>query len=416
MRAATRSGLSNPRDVLDGFVDRTDRVLALIEGFMPEAEWLDDDETLTYLHSCISTRRQRVRVPETRCISTPSWSTSQSVGGLEPRLGDAHLRTLTVMGFPVADLPGLARRAQPTGLSLPLVDARDLPRQDRRRQDADPHPPAVVRQAQVDHGDPEGGDDQRGVGAARLRRRQQGARRRRGAAGAGLRRRGPGLCHRDGDGLGRRSRASPTRSCALVEKIIQGRDFTCMRETVNAVEAWLGSLPGHVYANVRQPPISHPQPRPHDARSRRCGPGRSGTSISTRPPLFFARTEGATPFRFSLHVGDVGHALVVGPTGAGKSVLLALMALQFRRYPRRAGLRLRLRRLDPRGRARHGRRLARSRRRARRRWRSSPSPCSRWPASTMPASAPGPPNGSRRCWPASASPSRRTSRSIYGPR
>jgi hypothetical protein len=42
----------------------------------------------------------------------------------------------------------------------------------------------------------------------------------------------------------------------LVEKVIQGRDFTCMVETVNAVDAWLGSLPGHVYANVRQPPIS----------------------------------------------------------------------------------------------------------------------------------------------------------------
>ena len=51
------------------------------------------------------------------------------------------------------------------------------------------------------------------------------------------------------------------------------------------------------------------------------------------PPLLFAKTEGATPFRLSLHVGDVGHTLVVGPTGAGKSVLLALIALQFRRYP-----------------------------------------------------------------------------------
>jgi type IV secretion system protein VirB4 len=50
------------------------------------------------------------------------------------------------------------------------------------------------------------------------------------------------------------------------------------------------------------------------------------------PPLFLAKTDGATPFRFSLHVGDVGHTLMVGPTGAGKSVLLALMALQFRRY------------------------------------------------------------------------------------
>ena len=42
----------------------------------------------------------------------------------------------------------------------------------------------------------------------------------------------------------------------LVEKIIQGRDFTVIAEGMNAIEAWLGSLPGHVYANVRQPPIS----------------------------------------------------------------------------------------------------------------------------------------------------------------
>jgi type IV secretion system protein VirB4 len=45
-----------------------------------------------------------------------------------------------------------------------------------------------------------------------------------------------------------------------------------------------------------------------------------------------AKTTGATPFRLVTHMGDVGHTLIVGPTGAGKSVLLALMALQFRRY------------------------------------------------------------------------------------
>jgi type IV secretion system protein VirB4 len=31
----------------------------------------------------------------------------------------------------------------------------------------------------------------------------------------------------------------------LVERTIQGRDFTCMRETVNAIEASLGSSLGH---------------------------------------------------------------------------------------------------------------------------------------------------------------------------
>ena len=56
--------------------------------------------------------------------------------------------------------------------------------------------------------------------------------------------------------------------------------------------------------------------------------------ILTRRRCSSRKTEGSTPFRFSLHVGDVGHTLIVGPTGAGKSVLLALMALQFRRYER----------------------------------------------------------------------------------
>ncbi|RNL24423.1 hypothetical protein C9385_13080, partial [Xanthomonas vasicola pv. vasculorum] len=36
--------------------------------------------------------------------------------------------------------------------------------------------------------------------------------------------------------------------------------------------------------------------------------------------------------RFSTYVGYVGHAMVIGPTGAGKSVLLNLAETQFRRY------------------------------------------------------------------------------------
>ena len=50
MRAASTTGV-DAREILRGFVDRTDRVLQLVEGFMPECRWLDDDETLTYLHS-----------------------------------------------------------------------------------------------------------------------------------------------------------------------------------------------------------------------------------------------------------------------------------------------------------------------------------------------------------------------------
>jgi type IV secretory pathway VirB4 component len=51
------------------------------------------------------------------------------------------------------------------------------------------------------------------------------------------------------------------------------------------------------------------------------------------PPLLFAATTGATPFRFNLHVSDLGHTLIVGPSGAGKSTALGLIAAQWFRYP-----------------------------------------------------------------------------------
>jgi type IV secretion system protein VirB4 len=41
---------------------------------------------------------------------------------------------------------------------------------------------------------------------------------------------------------------------------------------------------------------------------------------------------GSSPFRLNLHVDDVGHTLIFGPTGSGKSTLLSLIAAQFRRY------------------------------------------------------------------------------------
>jgi len=90
-------------------------------------------------------------------------------------------------------------------------------------------------------------------------------------------------------------------------------------------------LPGHAYANVRQPPVSTLN-LAHMIPLSAVWQALTGRAFG-RAPLFFGKTEGATTaFRFRF-TSDVGHTLIVGPTGAGKSVLLALMALQFRRYP-----------------------------------------------------------------------------------
>ena len=319
------------RNALAAFIDRTDRVLALIEDFMPEAGWLDDGETLTYLHSCISTRRQRVRVPETPMHLDAILVDQELTGGLEPRLGDAHLRTLTIMGFPSQTWPGLLddlnRLAFPyrwstRAICLDKTDAARVLGRIRRQWFAKRKSiMAILKEVMTNEASVLLDSD-----AANKALDADQALQELGSDAVAQAYVTATVTVWDEDP------SVAAERLALVEKTIQGRDFTCMRETLNAIEAWLGSLPGHVYANVRQPPIStlnlaHMMP----FSAVWAGPERD--EHLEGPPLFFARTEGATPFRFSLHVGDVGHALVVGPTGAGKSVLLALMALQFRRYP-----------------------------------------------------------------------------------
>ena len=94
----------DPHEFLTGFADRTDRVLRLVDAFMPECRWLDDTETLTYLHGCVSTKRHRVRVPETPMYLDALLADQPLAGGLEPRLGDEHLRVLTITGFATQSL------------------------------------------------------------------------------------------------------------------------------------------------------------------------------------------------------------------------------------------------------------------------------------------------------------------------
>ena len=326
-----RGEAADAHEVLRGFVDRTDRVLQLVEGFMPECRWLDDGETLTYLHACVSTKIHRVRVPEIPMYLDALLADQPLTGGLEPMLGDQHLRVLTIVGFPTATTPGilddLNRLAFPyrwstRAIMLDKADATKLLTRIRRQWFAKRKSVAAILKEVMTNEASSLIDTDASNKAI--------------DADAALQELGSDLV---GEAFvtatitvwDENPRIADER-LRLVEKVIQGRDFTSMVETVNAVDAWLGSLPGHVYANVRQPPVStlniaHMIP----LSAVWAGPVRDGHLGA--PPLFFARTEGSTPFRFSLHVGDVGHTLVVGPTGAGKSVLLALMALQFRRYP-----------------------------------------------------------------------------------
>ena len=322
----------DPKELVKSFADRTDRVLHLVEGFMPETGWLDDGATLTYLHSTVSTKAQRVRVPDTPVYLDALLTDEPLTGGLEPKLGNAHLRTLTITGFPTATFPGLldelnrqafAYRWSTRAIMLDKTDATKLLTKIRRQWFAKRKSVAAILKEVMTNEQSVLMDSDASNKAADADMALQEL----GADHAGIAYVTATVTVWDTDP------ALVAEKLRLVEKVIQGRDFTCTIEGMNAIEAWLGSLPGHVYANVRQPPISTLN-LAHLIPLSAVWAGAERDEHFGDAPLLYGKTEGSTPFRLSLHVGDVGHTLIVGPTGAGKSVLLALMALQFRRYAR----------------------------------------------------------------------------------
>jgi len=130
-------------------------------------------------------------------------------------------------------------------------------------------------------------------------------------------------------------RAALEELARKVEKAINHLGFAARVETINTMDAYLGSLPGHGVENVRRPLINTMNLADllpvntiwtgFDAAPCPMYPPNS-------PPLMHCVTQGATPFRLNLHVRDLGHTFMFGPTGAGKSTHLALIAAQLRRY------------------------------------------------------------------------------------
>ena len=121
-----------------------------------------------------------------------------------------------------------------------------------------------------------------------------------------------------------------------LQQVVRSCGFSVKEETFNNTQAWLGMMPGNVYANIRRPLISTKnfsniiplssawQGLLHnDFTEETCG---------SPIPLCTCSTSYGTPFFLNLNVRDVGHTFVFGPTGAGKSTLLALLMASATKY------------------------------------------------------------------------------------
>jgi type IV secretion system protein VirB4 len=321
---------------LDYFQKTVAEVADILRSVLPDVGLLDDDQTLSYLHSTISTHRHPVRAPETPMYLDALLPDMPFTPGDVPMLGDHFVCTCSLSGFPSSTLPGLLDalnhldteyRWVTRYLCLDKSEAKALLEKYRKqwwskrkglwtliKEEASKQEAALVdnaaagKAADADAALQELGDDLVSFGYLTTT-----------------------VTAWDTD------LEAARRKSQRIKEVIQSRGFTVKDESLNATQAWLGSLPGHVYANVRRP-IVHSMNLTHmmplssvwagDAVNRHlesvCGVG---------TPHLYCSTTGSTPFRLHLAVGDVGHTLILGPTGSGKSTLLGMLALGWLKYP-----------------------------------------------------------------------------------
>jgi type IV secretion system protein VirB4 len=329
--------------VLEAFAAQLQVIANRLAGRL-SLERLDADQLLTHLHECLTGLPHVVRTPPHGSYLNAVLADQDLVGGFEPRIGRMAIRAVSVHGYPheshagqcdfLNTLPFAFRWSHRV---LPL-GAHEAAKHIRRHQlqwfkkrkgatawvqemvggkrDAAPRP-----------------DDELWVDQDARSLAEDAARAAAENASGAVR-----FCFSTQVALVMEPDGTRAEFVAgEILKVLNDAGFPGRIETVNAVDAYLGSLPGHGYPNLRRPllstrniadflPVTHVWPGLPTNPSPFFPP--------SSPPLLWAAAAGSTPFRVNLHDSDVGHTLVLGKTGSGKSVLLALLAAQFRRYPR----------------------------------------------------------------------------------
>lgn len=319
------------RGALDAFRREAGAILDLLVDALPEARPLPDAELLSWLHDCVSTRPCRIDPAQVPVFLDAALTDEPLAGGVTPRLGSRFLKMVSVRALPSATRPGLldALSALPfeyrwtaRWISLDKAGAeREILKLRKRWFAKRKGVMVLLREAITKEELPLLDTD-----AAIKTEECDGAL---GALGSdacayGFLTLSVTLLDQDLEVATEKARA--------VTAALNAQGLVARTEDLNAVDAWLGSMPGEPYADVRRPMVSTlnlGDLLPVSA----VWAGPAADACLDGPPLAVARTTGSTPFRLVLHVGDVGHSLVVGPTGAGKSALLAFLALQWFRYP-----------------------------------------------------------------------------------
>ena len=311
----------------------------LLQDCCEEVERLEGPALLTYLHSTISSKEHAVAVPDPPCyldtyLSDMDLERLRVRGSLLrwPKLGPHWLRCVGVKAYPHETQPGMLDALASLPMEYRSV-TRYLPleRAESRQRNVEISQGAL-RTAQDAGGQGHRDGHRRGGRAAQSQAaldwereaNQAQADVEHGVVNYGYFTQTVVVWDTTFEGA--------TAKAEQVEQVLNNADFVAKVETVNTMDAWVGTLPGNMYANVRRP-LLHSHNLAHLMPATAPWGGPTWNAHLDGPPLLRTIGRGHTPFNFDTYDGDVGMAYIAGPIGSGKSTLLATMVMQWLKRP-----------------------------------------------------------------------------------
>lgn len=299
-------------------------------------ERLEDGALLAYIHSAITGTYHPLALRTEYTYLDAVLGYADLVGGLKPQIGGKHTRVITTAGFPAAHYPGIISLLD----RLPLTFRWNSRFIFMDQAEADHHLKIYSRNwFQKRHTFMDSVTRAFGVPATDANPNRHALRQTDDAEEA---------ISENNDGTVRYgyytvavvvmddAQDVADESAKMISNALMERGFPARIETVNAVEAYLGSLPGHGHENIRRPLI-HTLSLADLMPTTAVWPGAEYHPCPfyppKSPPLLIASAADTTPMRLSLHVGSNGHTLIAGPVDAGKSTLLNLLMDSHLRYP-----------------------------------------------------------------------------------
>lgn len=124
--------------------------------------------------------------------------------------------------------------------------------------------------------------------------------------------------------------ATLEKSVAAIESELTNVGIVAVREDLNMEPCFWAQLPTNFAYIARKAPISTSNlagfASLHNFPTGRLDGNHWGPAVTA------LETTSGTPYFFNFHVADVGHTLIIGPTGTGKTVLMNFLTAQARKF------------------------------------------------------------------------------------